>query len=211
MEHGPDDESLTVTSRRACALVLVVIACVVVGAGVATMVAARGFSARATPTLLERGIARLARRLAIPRDARLASNPVPLSADVLAEARAHFADHCANCHANDGSGQTPLGQTLYPRAPDMRQPDTQRLSDGELYWIIENGVRLSGMAAFGEGKPDDPDTWKLVHLIRHLREITPEQLRDMEALNPRSPAELEEEREDQQFLAGEDEKTENGK
>jgi len=143
----------------------------------------------------------------VPRNAAAAQNPIALSPEVLSEARAHFADHCATCHANDGSGQTPLGQTLYPRAPDMRLADTQRLSDGELYWIIENGIRLSGMAAFGSGKPDEADSWKLVHLIRHLHEITSEQLKEMESMNPRSPAELEEEREDEKFLAGEDEKT----
>lgn len=170
------------------------------------MRSANGFSARETPMAVEHVISRFARRLSVPRGAARAQNPIPVSAEVLAEARAHFADHCAVCHANDGSGQTQLGQALFPRAPDMRLADTQQQSDGELYWIIENGIRLSGMAAFGTGKPDDADSWKLVHLIRHLEHITPEQLKEMESMNPRSPAELDEEREDQRFLAGENDK-----
>ena len=131
------------------------------------------------------------------------SNPVSFSPTVWAESRAHFADHCATCHANDGGGQTEIGQRLYPRAPDMRLRETQELSDGELYWIIENGVRLTGMPAWGPGGGGDLDTWKLVHFIRRLKELTPEQLAEMKALNPRSPEEIREELEDQRFLSGE--------
>ena len=126
------------------------------------------------------------------------------SADVWAESRAHFADHCASCHANDGSGGTELGQNLYPKAPDMRLDATQALSDGELYWIIKNGVRLTGMPAWGAPGNDDGNTWKIVHFIRRLKDLTAEDLKGMEAFNPTSRAELEEEREDEAFLAGED-------
>jgi mono/diheme cytochrome c family protein len=169
-----------------------------------------GLSTRSQPSAVERILARLARQWAIPRGARNAVNPVPFSAETWAEACAHFADHCASCHANDGSGRTTIGQNLYPKAPDMRLPPTQQLTDGELYWTIGNGVRLTGMPAFGSGA-NDTDTWKLVHFIRHLNQLSPEQLKDMEALNPRSPAEIEEERADQQFLAGQDDNKERNK
>jgi cytochrome c553 len=185
----------------------VLVAAVVLGAVAAAAYTAGhfgGFSTRKEPTVVERGVARAARRLAIPAKAERAANPVPFSREVWAESRAHFADHCANCHANDGSGRTELGQNLYPKAPDMRLPETQNLTDGELYWIIENGVRLSGMPAWGTGGDNDTDTWKLVHFIRHLSDLTPAHLSEMAALNPRTRAEFEEEREDDQFLAGQD-------
>jgi hypothetical protein len=86
----------------------------------------------------------------------------------------------------------------------MRLPDTQRLTDGELYWIIENGIRLTGMPAWGDGTGHDADTWKLVHFLRRLDELTPQLLEEMQALNPRSPSEIEEERQDQDFLDGKD-------
>ena len=124
------------------------------------------------------------------------------SEDVWAESRAHFADHCATCHANDGSGQTEIGQRFYPNVPDMRLDETQDLTDGELYWVIENGVRLTGMPAWGPGGANDLDTWKLVHFIRRLKDLTPEQLAEMKAQNPRSPAEIQEEIDDQKFLSG---------
>jgi Cytochrome C oxidase, cbb3-type, subunit III len=89
----------------------------------------------------------------------------------------------------------------------MRLSDTQRLSDGELYWIIENGIRLTGMPAWGRGDGNDSDTWKMVHFIRHLTELTDEHLESMKPFNPATRAELDEEREDDAFLAGEEIRT----
>jgi cytochrome c553 len=162
-----------------------------------------GFSTRSEPSYLEKVLARSVRGFAIPSRARDARNPVPFSSEVWAESRVHFADHCASCHANDGSGQTEIGRNLYPKAPDMRLPATQHLTDGEIYWIIENGVRLTGMPAWGAGGGNDADTWKLVHFIRHINELTDEHLAEMTTFNPKTRAELEEERADEAFLAGE--------
>lgn len=162
-----------------------------------------GFSARDQPTAIEAFVARRVRRLAIPRSARQAKNPVSATADVLREARAHFADHCALCHGNDGRGQTEIGRNLYPKAPDMREAETQTLSDGELFYTIHNGIRLTGMPAWGDDPPEkDIDSWKLVHFIRHLPQITPEELAEMKKLNPKGPQELEEEEEERKFLQG---------
>jgi cytochrome c553 len=169
-----------------------------------------GFSTRSEPSYLEKVLARSVRGFAIPSRARDARNPVPFSSDVWAESRVHFADHCASCHANDGSGQTEIGRNLYPKAPDMRLPATQHLTDGEIYWIIENGVRLTGMPAWGAGGGNDADTWKLVHFIRHINELTDEHLAEMTTFNPKTRAELEEERADEAFLAGEQVETPSG-
>ena len=154
-----------------------------------------GFSARDEPTAVEAFLARRLRRMAVPRAAVQARNPVQASSEVLSEAMAHFADHCATCHANDGSGSTEIGKGLYPKPPDMRQSLTQNLTDGEIFYIIHNGIRLTGMPAFGEPRADeaDQDSWKLVHFIRRLPAITPDELEQMKEMNPRSPAELKEE------------------
>jgi mono/diheme cytochrome c family protein len=163
----------------------------------------RGFSARDQPSAIEKVIAHRLRSLAVPALVRDVKNPVALTPEVLADARAHFADHCASCHANDGSGNTTIGQNLYPKAPDMRLDATQRLTDGELYAIIQNGIRLTGMPAWGkEGDEHDLDSWKCVHLIRHLNELTPAQLIEMKHMNPKSPDELQEEKEEAEFLRG---------
>jgi len=164
---------------------------------------ARGWSARAKPTPPERWLARAARHAAISRDAKTLVNPVANTPAVLAEARAHWADHCAVCHANDGSGEVPMGEHMYPPAPDMRAPLTQDLSDGELFSIIQNGVRLTGMPAWGGAHSNGEDSWKLVHFIRHLPRLTIEEKMEMEKLNPKGPEERKEEEDEDKFLRGE--------
>lgn len=165
-----------------------------------------GISARPEPGTVETAIARRARSMAIPGDARTRSNPEPKTQAGLHSGLEHFADHCASCHANDGSGDTALGRGLYPRAPDMRGAATQDLSDGELFFIIEHGVRLTGMPAWGTGTPEgEVASWHLVQFIRHLPALTQEELELMNELNPRSPADWRQYEEERRFLAGEGE------
>lgn len=164
-----------------------------------------GFSAKAEPHALEVFLARQVRYLAIPLEHRNKANPVTLTPEVLQEGLAHFADHCATCHANDGSGQTPIGKNVYPKAPDLREPATQHMSDGEIFWVIHNGIRFTAMPAWGETDPDqDLDSWKLVHFIRHLPNLSPEELDRMKSLNPKTKRQIEEEAAFDKFLQGDD-------
>ena len=175
------------------ALVVLIVLLFVI-AGVLWWISGRGFSARAEPSRIEAALALRLRGLATPRGARERRNPTPASPDNIRAGLEHFADHCAVCHANDGSGDTTLGRGLYPKPPDLRDARTQELSDGELFYIIENGVRLTGMPAFGGGPDGDPnETWHLVTFIRHLPRITPGELARMQELNPKSPDDLKEE------------------
>jgi mono/diheme cytochrome c family protein len=182
---------------------------VVIGVGLVACIAivlfeGSGFSAREEPSAIEAFLARSARRLAIPGSAYKTVSPLAATPAVLADARAHFADHCAICHANDGSGDTEIGRNLYPKAPDMRDADTQSLTDGELFYIITNGIRLTGMPAWGSGNAGDHlGSWGLVHFIRHLPDIMDDELAEMRKLNPVSPGQLAEEELERQFLAGE--------
>jgi len=167
-----------------------------------------GFSANEKPSALETWFARRVRSAAVPADARARANPIAESPEVLADARAHWADHCAGCHANDGSGQTTMGAKTYPPAPDMRLAETQQMTDGELFYIIQNGVRFSAMPAWSSGSAhlahDEQDSWKLVDFIRHLPKMTAEEKHQMEGMNPKTPDELREEQEEEEFLKGAD-------
>jgi len=164
-----------------------------------------GFSAKAEPHALEVLLARQVRYLAIPLEHRNKPNPIPVTPDVLQDGLAHFADHCATCHANDGSGQTPIGKNVYPKAPDLRESPTQTMSDGELFWVIHNGIRFTAMPAWGGGDPEqDLDSWKLVHFIRHLPKVTPQELDTMKSLNPKSKHAVDEEAAFDKFLQGDD-------
>ena len=177
---------------------------VLVGGSVGAAVFLKGgIAANSEPSHLEAVAARKLRSWLIPAAAREQANPIPASNRAFASGRAHFADHCASCHGNDGSGNTQLGRRLYPRAPDMRLPATQDLTDGELFYIIENGVRLTGMPGWGGGGNPEA-SWHLVHFIRHLPSLTRAEVAEMEALNPRSPDEWRAAEDDQKFLSGED-------
>lgn len=180
-------------------MILVVVGAAIYGA----ILIHHGFSARDNPSAIEAWTARRVRRLAIPSNAKNLRNPVPNSHEAVHAGMQHFADHCATCHANNGSGETEIGRNLYPKAPDMRASQTQNLTDGEIYYIIQNGIRLSGMPAWGKaGDIDDQDSWKLVRLIRHLPSLTPDEEQQMEQWNPVSPQEIRSEREEEQFLGG---------
>jgi mono/diheme cytochrome c family protein len=178
--------------RAILAVLLIGMAAIVVATG---SILRRGISTHADPTRTEVVIGRALRHFAVPAKLRAARNPLPLTPAVLAEGREHFADHCAGCHGNDGRGQTEIGKNLYPRAPDMTLPETQELSDGELFAIIRDGVRLTGMPGWAG---DDADNWKLVHFVRHLPRMSKEEIRSMEAFNPVTR----EQRQEDEFLNG---------
>ena len=191
--------------------VRMVVVLVLVGACLAAialgMLVRTGVSAQNEPSAFETSVAGRLRHLAIPRDARRRVNPLPATSENVKAGMEHFADHCAVCHANNGSADTPFGRGLYPRPPDLRAARTQNLSDGELAWIIANGVKLTGMPAFdiGGGHPgdehhDDADTWRLVTFIRHLPELSDAEVNAMKKLNPHTPDEDQEEQKIDDFL-----------
>jgi len=185
------------------ALLLFVVAAAILGVAAVVYVWTTGLSAREPPGPAEVAVARRVRDLAVARRARDLVNPVQRSPEAIADGLQHFADHCASCHANDGSGNTAMGRNMYPRAPDMRLAATQDLSDGELFWIIENGIRFTGMPAWSTGdRAGEEASWRLVHFIRYLPNVTPADLKQMEALNPRSPEEIRQEMDEEKFLSG---------
>jgi hypothetical protein len=189
--------------RRFVLPILVILVGLLIGVGAFMYTVRYGLSAHDEPTAIEAFIASKMRHWSVPSDLHKAQNPLPMTPEVLTEARAHFADHCAICHANDGKGKTEMGQRLYPRAPDMTLEETQSQSDGDLFATIENGVRLTGMPGWGDGTAESAHgSWALVHLIRHLPKITPEELAEMEKLNPKSPEEWQEMQAEEKFLKG---------
>lgn len=191
------------TRKSKISLGVLAVLAVLATVGVAKLRA--GFSARDEPWRIEAFFARHVRLLAIPTSARELRNPVPSSIPGLAQGLAHFADHCAICHANDGSGDTTIGRNTYPKSPDMRDRNTQSLTDGELYYIIRNGIRFTAMPAWGEGEDEnDEETWNLVHFIRHLPTLRLDEIEQMQSMNPKTSSELQEEDRIRRFLAGDD-------
>ena len=158
------------------AFLLALLLVAVIGAICAAALIRRGFRATAEPSRSETLVARTVRNLAIPRRGRNEKNPLQATSENLQEGREDFLARCASCHGHDGSGQTQVGRDLYPRVPDLRSPQTQILTDGEIHYIIENGVQLTGMPAWGNPhRVLDDDSWKLVLFVRSLRPLTTEE------------------------------------
>jgi len=131
----------------------------------------RGFRASSVPGGFETSAARAVRNFAIPRAEHRKVNPVAAEPVALAEGRGIFLARCAVCHGVDGRGATPIGANEYPRVPDLRAAPTQSLSDGDIHYIIENGVQLTGMPALHA--QSSRDGWALVTFIRSFRLAAP--------------------------------------
>ena len=171
---------------RAALVALVVFALgAVVGVG---YVRRTGLRAQPEPGPLETLVARSVRSLAIPASFKTMPNPLPSAQETTEKGMGHFARYCAMCHGNDGAGQDgPFSRGLFPKPPDMRAASTQEMTDGELFYIIENGVRFTGMPAFSTGEPNPAGeelAWQLVHFIRRLPKITPDEIARMKDMNP---------------------------
>lgn len=133
----------------------------------------RGFRASDTPSNVEASVARGLRDFAIPSSEAHRANPYPSDSLALEQGHDLFLTRCASCHGQDASGATPLGTSMYPRVPDLRAAKTQSLSDGQIHYIIENGVQLTGMPAMpGLRSPAKEDSWALVSYLRSLRLTT---------------------------------------
>jgi mono/diheme cytochrome c family protein len=166
---------------------LILVALAVASAGYGLTLVRRGFSALAKPSAIEEFAATTARKMAVPSGYRQLRNPIDPSTENIRRGMEHFSYHCAPCHSNDGGGQTSWGKGLYPKPPDLRAAGTQNKSDGELYYTIQNGVRLSGMPAFSEEHTAE-QSWRLVLFIRHLPQITSEELNEMKGWDQSSKA-----------------------
>jgi mono/diheme cytochrome c family protein len=175
---------------RTIVRVLFIVVCLVVVGALAAVgyVRSTGLRGQPAPSAVETWAARSLRSFAIPADLKSRTIPAGASGESLWLGMQHFARYCALCHANNGGGEkTPLGNGLYPKPPDLRAAATQQLTDGELFYIIDNGVRFTGMPAFGTGESTpagDKQLWELVQFVRHLPMLTADELGEMEGMNP---------------------------
>ncbi len=144
-----------------------------IGAVCAGFLKWRGFRSTSAPSAFETVVARSIRNFAIPTAERRKTNPDAGDSLAVQQGREVFLAHCATCHGMDARGQTPIGANVYPRVPDLHSDATQNLSDGEIHYIIENGVQLSGMPALSSPHHESAtESWTLVSYIRSFRPFT---------------------------------------
>ena len=127
-------------------------------------------TAHEKPWTVETAIANMAKDIVIPIEAERLRNPFHSDQQTLGRGQQVYLQSCAICHGSDGHGQTVLGQSMYPPVMDLTSPHVQHWNDSQMYWIIQNGVRLTGMASWKSAISAN-DTWKLVIFIRHLPEL----------------------------------------
>lgn len=95
-------------------------------------------------------------------------NPAPDNQASIDEGKGHFGHHCQICHGLDGQNTgVPFAQQMSPPVADLKSNDIQAYTDGQLHWIIANGIAPSGMPAW-HGILEDDEMWKIVRFIRHL-------------------------------------------
>lgn len=153
---------------------------ILLGLAVVVATGSVNFAAVASPTKFETQVATFALGRSIAKHAAATKNPVAGSPDALRVGLAHYKENCVLCHGAPGVEETEAGMGLNPPAPDLTLPAIQKMSDGELYWVIANGVRWTGMPAFSlTHKPDE--LWKVVAFVRHLPELNDQEQKALKA------------------------------
>jgi len=145
-----------------------------VGAGAVAFTGSFDVSASRPPGTLEKRLAGFALDHSVARRAPKVHNPQGKSPDAVRGGMAHYKEMCVFCHGAPGVDASEAGEGLNPPAPDLTGRKTQARTDGEIFWILKNGIRMTGMPAFGPTHKDE-ELWKMVAFLRHLPELTPEE------------------------------------
>jgi len=150
---------------------------------------ASGCTAHKQPWSVETALANAAKDVVIPIQAQNLKDPLPAGPDVIAAGQRIYVQSCAICHGPDGRGHTDIGRGMYPPAMDLNSPHVQHWKDADLFWIIQNGVRLTGMPSW-KSVLSDEDTWKLVTFMRALPQASLQAAQAEHASVVQAPAQL---------------------
>lgn len=129
-------------------------------------------NADARPPAVEKWIAKKSLDATIARQAPAGDNPMPLTDRNLVEGIRLYAADCAICHgAADGRASDVAGG-LYQRAPQLAKYGVEDDEDGEVYWIVYHGVRMTGMPSFGHSLSEE-ELWKVVLFLKNMDSLPP--------------------------------------
>lgn len=148
--------------------VITVVVLVVVFAGADLLISRFSLTALPEPGRAETLLAMKAKHYLVRRESRDGVPDGPQRTPVkIAEGEKLYGTECAMCHGMNGRVPTDAGRWMYPRAADLTSLRVQSYSDRELFWVVRNGIRLSGMPAFGKVESDE-HIWSLVQYVRSL-------------------------------------------
>lgn len=141
------------------------------------------FSAAEEPSAMEEELAEWALMNSVRRRAPEGDNPLAGQGAALAEGLDHYKEYCVMCHGAPGVGRAEFAEGFFPPAPLFDEHEAEELTEeftpGELFWIVDNGIRLTGMPAFGETHDDD-EIWELVLVVQNLNSLTPAQTAELQ-------------------------------
>jgi mono/diheme cytochrome c family protein len=140
-------------------------------------------SADAKPGALETWLTGFARNAAIERAAPERESPVAPTPENLAKAAVLYRDNCAGCHGTPDAKENIFAASLYPPAPQFLSAIAREQvpgSDGEVFLVVRDGIRLTAMPTFAHMLKED-ELWQLVVFLKHLDDLPPEALRTLSA------------------------------
>ena len=132
------------------------------------------------PGLVEQTLAPWAQDRSVEARAAKEKNPYVGDAAAIAAGLDHYHVNCVMCHGAPGVEAGDLAKGLNPHAPSLDK-DVSDLSDGQLFWIVKHGIRMTPMPAFGPTQSDE-EIWKIVAFIRHLPDLTPKERDSLRAM-----------------------------
>ena len=119
------------------------------------------------PNKLEKSVITSAKHHVFVRN-KAEKNPLTQSSASIADGKEAFADFCAACHGLDGQNTgVPFADRMSPPIPSLASKDVQQYTDGQLKWVIDNGIWPSGMPG-SKGVLSDDEIWSIVIYLRNL-------------------------------------------
>jgi mono/diheme cytochrome c family protein len=132
---------------------------------------AMNWSALRKPGHMENKLAGYVTSNWIHRNAVTQPNPLPPTPENLKTGQSDYEEHCAECHGLEGDGENRFDADFYPPVPKLTG-GTQKWPDGEIYFVIANGISLTGMPGFGKNHAPK-EIWGMVLWVRHLAQLSP--------------------------------------
>ena len=151
------------------------IGAIIVGLAALYLLAAAGgipSNADAKPPFIEKWIAQKALHAAIARQAPKGPNPVAFSDENLIAGIKLYAADCAVCHGAADAKPSDIAQGLYQKAPQLAKYGVEDDEDGETYWKVYHGIRMTGMPAFRETLSEN-DLWKITLFLKNMDSLPP--------------------------------------
>jgi len=102
-----------------------------------------------------------------PASAKKLKNPLSATGENIGSGKTLFNKYCASCHGEDGKAKTQIAANMKVKPSDLTSKAMNGITDGEIYWVVTNGITKSGMPAF-KTKTNDQERWRMTLYVKSL-------------------------------------------